>query len=44
MTDNEASACGDQGASYKGWLRVCRGGYAPSMVMDDKGLRSGVDL
>ena len=44
LTDNEASACGDQVASYEGWLRVAQGGYAPSMVMDSAGMRSGVDL
>jgi hypothetical protein len=30
-------------AGYEQWLAVARGGYAPSMVMDSKGLRSGVD-
>jgi hypothetical protein len=44
LTDNEASAWGDQGASYEGWLRTAKGGYAPSMVLDSDGLRSGVDL
>ena len=44
LVDNEASANGDQTASYEGWLRVCKGGFAPSMIMDSKGLRSGVDM
>ena len=44
LTDNEASAFGDQGASYEGWLRVAQGGFAPSMVLDANGARSGVDL
>ncbi len=42
LADNGASAFGDQTASYEAWLRVCRGGYAPSAVLDDRGLRSGV--
>lgn len=44
LFDNEASAFGGTTASYEGWLRVCKGGFAPSAVMDSKGLRSGVDL
>jgi len=44
LVDNKASAFGGQTASYEGWLRVCNGGYAPSAVMDARGLRSGVDL
>lgn len=43
LTDNNASAFAGQGASYGAWLRVCRGGYAPSAVMDANGLRSGVE-
>lgn len=44
LTDNNASAFAGMGASYDGWLRVCRGGFAPSMVSDPSGVRSGVDL
>jgi hypothetical protein len=43
LADNNASAFAGQCASYESWLRVCRGGYAPSAVMDAKGLRSGVE-
>lgn len=43
LTDNNASAFGGQTASYEAWLRVCQGGFAPSAVMDAKGLRSGVE-
>lgn len=44
LTDNEASASGDLTASYEGWLRVCNGGYAPSMVgHDGRGMTSGVE-
>ena len=41
---NNASAFGRQTASYEGWLRVAKGGYAPSAVMSSSGgLQSGVD-
>jgi len=43
LTNNGASAFASQTASYDGWLRVCRGGFAPMAVMDGKGLRSGVE-
>jgi hypothetical protein len=44
LTDNKANAFGAETASYEAWLRVCNGGYAPSMVLDEHGLRSGVEL
>lgn len=40
---NGASAFAGQTAAYEAWLRVCRGGYAPSAVMDASGIRSGVE-
>ena len=43
LTDNNASAFGRAGASYEGWLRVCKGGYAFSAVMIDGKMTSGVD-
>lgn len=48
LTDNNASAFGSSTASYEGWLRVCKGGYAPSAVMTVHGdgsgtMQSGVD-
>jgi hypothetical protein len=33
LTDNEASAFGGMGASYEGWLKVCRGRPSVGMVM-----------
>jgi len=43
LADNNASAFGGEGASYEAWLRVCKGGYAPSAVFTvGKGLESGV--
>ena len=43
LVDNNASAFGLMGASYEGWLRVCNGGYAVSMVVSADGIHSGVD-
>jgi len=44
LFDNEASAFGSRKGTYEGWLRVAKGGYAPSAVLTDKkGLQSGVD-
>lgn len=43
LVDNNASAFGDSTGSYEGWLRVARGGCAPSMVATAAGLTSGVD-
>lgn len=43
LADNGASSFGSSTATYEQWLRVCKGGYAPSMVMDGNGLRSGVE-
>lgn len=43
LVDNNASAFGRDTASYEAWLRVARGGYAPSAVYSsDTGLQSGV--
>ena len=44
LADNGASSFGSAGrATYEQWLAVARGGWAPSMVLDSKGLRSGVE-
>lgn len=44
LADTEASAFGSSTASYEGWLRVARGGYAPSAVSVNGGpMVSGVD-
>ena len=42
LADNQASACGDETANYKQWLAMIKVGDAPCMIMDDKGIRSGV--
>lgn len=44
LTDNGASAFGGSTGSYEGWLRVARGGFAPSLVVVDGAIHSGVDL
>lgn len=43
LADNGASTFGNSTGTYEQWLSVCRGGWAPSAVMDDKGFRSGVE-
>lgn len=44
LFDNEASSFGSQTGTYEGWLRVAKGGFAPSAVLSSKnGLQSGVD-
>lgn len=44
LADNGASSFGSQTATYEQWLRVCYGGYAPSMVYTpESGLVSGVE-
>jgi hypothetical protein len=42
LTDNRASAFGGMTASYEAWLNVCRGGWAPSMVIKGNVMTSGV--
>jgi len=44
LADNGASAFGSMTANYESWLRVCNGGYAPSAVVTDGVLKSGVEL
>lgn len=44
LTDTDASAFAGQTASYEGWLRVARGGFACSAVIaPGVGMVSGVD-
>lgn len=42
LADNNASSFADQGATYEQWLRVCQGGYAPSAIITNGVVRSGV--
>jgi len=44
LVDNNANAFAGQTASYEGWLRVAKGGWAPSAVMTSGGIRTGVDM
>lgn len=44
LVDNKASAFAGETASYEAWLRIARGGYAPSAVsINGGGLMSGVE-
>src|SRR5262245_47231794 len=43
LADNGASAFGGMTADYEAWLRVCRGGYAPSAVIERGVMKSGVE-
>ena len=43
LVDNKASTFGYSTGTYEGWLRVARGGWAPSMVATASGVTSGVD-
>jgi hypothetical protein len=43
LTDTGASANGSSTGSYEGWLRVAQGGWAPSLVIIDGVMTSGVD-
>ncbi len=43
LADNGASSFGGMTASYEAWLNVARGGWAPSMVVENGVARSGVE-
>lgn len=44
LADNNASASGSRGASYEAWLRVARGGWAPTAISTpETGMVSGVE-
>ena len=43
LVDNNASAFGSETASYEGWLRVAKGGFACSAIMQNGVLQSGVE-
>jgi hypothetical protein len=44
LTDNRASACGSMTATYEEWLRMIKVGWAPSFVMFNGNLKSGVSI
>ena len=43
LYENEASSFGSRTASYESWLRVAKGGFACSMVIDGGQIKSGVE-
>ena len=42
LADTGASAFGDMTATYEEWLPICKGGWAPSMVVSSAGVQSGI--
>lgn len=42
LADNGASAFGSDTATYEQWLKVARGGWAPSMIIANGVVQSGV--
>lgn len=42
LADNNVSAFGYDTATYEQWLRVCKGGWAPSAVISNGVMQSGV--
>ena len=42
LADNGASAFGGETATYEQWLKAARGGFAPSMIIANGVLQSGV--
>lgn len=44
LADNDASSFGDRTATYEQWLPICRGTWAPSMVIDCGVIKSGVEF
>ncbi len=42
LVDNNVSAFARETASYEAWLRVVRGGFAPSLIASANGTESGV--
>ena len=43
LADNGASAFGATKATYEQWLNIARGSYAPSLVVQDGKMMSGVE-
>lgn len=43
LTDNEASAFGSMTATYEQWLSMCKRGWAPSAVMENGRMMSGIE-
>jgi len=44
LADTGASAFGGSGATYEQWLATCRGAWAPSMVVANGEVMSGVEF
>ncbi len=44
LADNGASAMGSMTATYEQWLATCKGAWAPSMVIENGVIKSGVEF
>lgn len=44
LADNGASAFGRQTATYEQWLQTCKDGWAPSAIVINGNLKSGVEF
>lgn len=44
LADNGASSFGSDTATYEQWLSTCHGVWAPSMVIEDGVIKSGVEF
>lgn len=44
LADTGASSFGDSTATYEQWLAVCKGGWAPDLVVDASGVKTGIEL
>lgn len=44
LADNGASSFGSSTATYEQWLPICKGGWAPSMVVSGGFVQSGVEF
>lgn len=44
LADNGASSFGSSTASYEAWLNIAKGGWAPSMVIANGVIQSGVEF
>lgn len=44
LADTGASSFGNSTATYEQWLKVCKGGWAPDLVADANGVKTGIEL
>ena len=44
LADTGASSFGNSTASYETWLAICKGGWAPDLVVNQDGVKTGIEL